>query len=105
MTRSSAKPPLIPVNVVIFAGLPLAALILVPLWGLQHGYDSFQWLWAVAFLYLNGLSITGGYHRLWAHKAYEAHPVLKCFFAFWGRAHCRTASCAGPRTTAATTVM
>jgi stearoyl-CoA desaturase (delta-9 desaturase) len=84
MTRSSAKPPLIPVNVVIFVGLPLAALILVPFWGLQHGYDSFQWLWAVAFLYLNGLSITGGYHRLWAHKAYEAHPALKCFFACWG---------------------
>ena len=46
--------------------------------------DGFQWLWALAFLYLNGMSITGGYHRLWAHKAYEASPALKWFFAFWG---------------------
>ncbi|GAB5451099.1 MAG: fatty acid desaturase [Halioglobus sp.] len=78
------KPPLIPVNVAIFIGLPLAALILVPFWGIYHGYDGFQWLWALAFLYLNGMSITGGYHRLWAHKSYEAHPALKWFFALWG---------------------
>jgi len=84
MTNSQSKPPLNPVNVVIFVGLPLAALVLVPLWGIYHGYDSFQWSWAVAFLYLNGMSITGGYHRLWAHKAYVASPALKWFFAFWG---------------------
>ena len=84
MTNQSTKAPLNLVNVVIFLGLPLAALVLVPLWGFYRGYDSFQWLWALAFLYLNGLSITGGYHRLWAHKAYEASPALRWFFAFWG---------------------
>lgn len=84
MTTNTSKPPLNMVNVIIFACLPIAALILVPLWGVYHGYDSFQWLWAVAFLYLNGLSITGGYHRLWSHKAYEASPALKWFFALWG---------------------
>ena len=84
MTTASQRPPLNPVNVTIFVGFPLAALILVPAWGIYHGYDAFQWLWALAFLYLNGLSITGGYHRLWAHKAYEASPALRWFFAFWG---------------------
>ena len=84
MSESTAKPPLIVVNVVIFLGLPLAALLLVPTWGIYHGFDSFQWLWALAFLYLNGMSITGGYHRLWAHKAYSASPALKWFFALWG---------------------
>jgi stearoyl-CoA desaturase (delta-9 desaturase) len=84
MTETPAKPPLNPVNVIIFVGFPLAALLLVPTWGFYSGYDGFQWLWALAFLYLNGLSITGGYHRLWSHKAYEAHPVLKWFFALWG---------------------
>ncbi len=83
-SNSNSKPPLIAVNVIIFIGFPLAALVLVPLWGIYRGYDSFQWLWALAFLYLNGMSITGGYHRLWAHKAYEARPALKWFFAFWG---------------------
>ena len=84
MKESTAKPPLIVVNAVIFLGLPLAALLLVPTWGIYHGFDSFQWLWALAFLYLNGMSITGGYHRLWAHKAYSASPALKWFFALWG---------------------
>jgi stearoyl-CoA desaturase (delta-9 desaturase) len=84
MSNSDTKPPLNLINVVIFIGLPLAALVLVPFWGVYSGYDSFQWLWALAFLYLNGLSITGGYHRLWAHKAYEASPALKWFYAFWG---------------------
>ena len=84
MTNTQKKPPLNLVNVAIFIGLPLAAIVLVPLWGLYAGFDTFQWLWALAFLYLNGLSITGGYHRLWAHKSYEASPALKWFFAFWG---------------------
>ncbi len=84
MPNTSNKPSLVPVNVVIFVGFPLVALLLVPAWGVYRGYDSFQWLWALAFLYLNGLSITGGYHRLWAHRAYDAHPALKWFFALWG---------------------
>lgn len=84
MTNPASKPPLIPVNTVIFAGFPILALILVPLWGVYQGFSGAQWLWALAFLYLNGLSITAGYHRLWAHKAYEAHPALKWFFALWG---------------------
>ena len=84
MSDHTAKPPFNPVNVIIFAGFPIAAMVLVPLWGMYRGYDGFQWLWALAFLYLNGLSITGGYHRLWAHKAYRASPALKWFFAFWG---------------------
>jgi stearoyl-CoA desaturase (delta-9 desaturase) len=84
MTESNSKPPLIRVNVAIFVGLPLAALLLVPAWGIYRGFDTAQWLWALAFLYLNGMSITGGYHRLWAHNAYEASPALKWLFAFWG---------------------
>ena len=84
MNQAQTKPPFNRVNVAIFVGLPIAALILVPWWGIYQGYDTFQWLWALAFLYLNGMSITGGYHRLWAHRSYNAHPALKWFFAFWG---------------------
>lgn len=81
---SKGLPPLYPVNVVIFIGLPLLALTLVPLWGVYHGYSGVQWAWALAFLYLNGLAITGGYHRLWSHRAYEAHWTLRLWFALWG---------------------
>ena len=84
MHTNNAKPPLVMINNILFIGLPLAAVVLVPAWGFYHGYDAFEWGWALAFLYLNGMSITGGYHRLWAHKSYEAHPALKWFFALWG---------------------
>ena len=84
MTQSKTKPALIRLNVAIFIGLPVAALLLVPAWGIYRGFDTVQWLWALAFLYLNGMSITGGYHRLWAHKSYEASPLLKWMYAFWG---------------------
>ena len=85
MSNTAAKPSLMPVNMVIFAGFPLLALVLVPLWGFYHGYSGAQWLWALAFLYLNGLSITGGYHRLWAHKSYEAGPVAEVVLCPVGR--------------------
>ena len=83
---TSNKPPLIIINTIIFVGLPIAALLLVPLWGIYQGYDAFLWWMALVFLFLNGMSITGGYHRLWAHKAYEAHWVLRLFYALWGTA-------------------
>ena len=84
MSHSTTKPPLIAINTVIFTGFPVLALLLVPLWGFTQGYSAALWAWAVLFLYLNGLSITGGYHRLWSHKAYEAHWSVRLFFALWG---------------------
>ncbi len=84
MPPDQGKPPLVPINMVLFVGLPLIAVIAVPAWGIYAGYAGWQWLLAVLFLYLNGLSITAGYHRLWAHRAYRAHPALKWVFALWG---------------------
>ncbi|WOJ91978.1 fatty acid desaturase [Congregibacter variabilis] len=84
MTVQSPKPPLIRVNAVIFIGFPILAAILLPIWGVYAGLTATQWVWAVVFLYLNGLSITGGYHRLWSHKAYDAHWSVRLWFALWG---------------------
>src|SRR5262249_53937115 len=35
-------------------------------------------------LVASGISITAGYHRLWSHRAYEAHPALRMFFMLFG---------------------
>lgn len=79
-----SKPPFYRINLVIFIAFPLATVILVPWRGLTEGYSGVQWMWAGIFLYLNGLAITGGYHRLWAHKAYQAHTGLRIWLAAWG---------------------
>ncbi|MEY3007893.1 MAG: hypothetical protein RI942_2235 [Pseudomonadota bacterium] len=81
---SNATPQIRPLMVGLFIGLPIAALLITPLWAWFVGFSGWQWLIAVVFLYLNGLSITGGYHRLWAHKAYKAHWSVRLWFALWG---------------------
>src|SRR5579863_6152414 len=68
----------------MFAATFLAALLLVPWYGLKHGYSAGAWGFFVFFLYANGLSITGGYHRLWAHRSYDAHWALRIFYLVFG---------------------
>ncbi|KAJ5161943.1 hypothetical protein N7492_007335 [Penicillium capsulatum] len=41
-------------------------------------------LWAVLYYFWTGLGITAGYHRLWAHRSYEASRPLKIFLACVG---------------------
>lgn len=41
---------------------------------------------AVSFilLYVTGLSITAGYHRLFSHRTYKAHPIVEWIVIFFG---------------------
>ena len=78
------KPRLLYANAAILLLSPIAALIIVPLYGFTVGYDAFEWSVFAAFMMATGLSITAGYHRLWAHRAYEAHPAVRLFFAVLG---------------------
>lgn len=71
-------------NMLLFSLTPAAALVLVPLYGLLYGYDLYEWLVFAALMAFSGLSITAGYHRLWSHKSYKAHPLLRLVFAVGG---------------------
>ena len=51
-------------------------------WGIHSGYDGFSGFGA-PLLYLNGLSITAGYHRLWAHGL-RSPGTLALVFCLWG---------------------
>ena len=78
------KPPIIWTNVLFFSITFLAAATLVPWYGFTHGFTSSHWIAFVACMFYAGMSITAGYHRLWAHKTYDAHPVVEAFFALGG---------------------
>lgn len=57
------------------AGYHLLLLVLLP-------FFIAQFSWAAVLIFLStyiigGLSITAGYHRLYAHKSYDAHPVFE----------------------------
>jgi stearoyl-CoA desaturase (Delta-9 desaturase) len=81
---SEVKPPVNWTNMILFTLTPLFAVTLVPLYGFYNGYDRFEW---VAFFLLAGfcgMSITAGYHRMWSHKSYKAHPFLRVMYALGG---------------------
>jgi hypothetical protein len=85
---SAARPeehaPINWVTTTVFTLTPLAALILVPWYGIEHGFSGWAWLSFVFFLWACGISITAGYHRLWSHRAYQAHASVRWFFALFG---------------------
>ncbi len=65
---------------------PMAAIILTALWVY---FDGFSWgplILGIVFYILSGVSITAGYHRLFAHRSYSAHPLVKTFFLIFGAA-------------------
>ncbi|MFM5502246.1 fatty acid desaturase [Aeromonas veronii] len=79
-----ARPPIIFTNTLLFSLSGIVALIVVPWYGMSHGYDLWQWASFLLLFCLSGLSITAGYHRLWSHKAYKAHLALQWLFAIGG---------------------
>jgi len=86
-TPGSGKNEHAPVNwpvTIVLGGTFLAAVTVVPWYGFAHGYNAWSWFFFALFTVLNGIGIGSGYHRLWSHRTYEAHPVLKWFLAIFG---------------------
>ena len=73
------NPPINWVPAVVLLSTPILAIVLVPWYLWTHGVNPAVWTAFAFFMAWTGLSITAGYHRLWAHKSYEAHPVVKYF--------------------------
>jgi stearoyl-CoA desaturase (Delta-9 desaturase) len=95
------KPPLIWANTLMFAGTLIGAVVLVPWYGLTHGFSLADWVCAILFAGANGMAITGGYHRLWAHRTYDAHPILKVSYLIFGTMALQNSAfawCSGHRT-------
>ena len=76
-----------PINWAVTAVLGLtflAAVTVVPWYGVVHGFSGWAWTFFGIFIVLNGIGIGSGYHRLWSHRTYDAHPILKWFLAIVG---------------------
>lgn len=78
------KPPVNWTNTLLFSLTPLLAVTLVPWYGFTEGYDLYEWVVFILLMGFCGISITGGYHRLWSHKTYKAHPILRFIYALGG---------------------
>ncbi|KAI0659273.1 delta 9-fatty acid desaturase protein [Cubamyces menziesii] len=68
--------------------LSLTILTVTPaiaIWGAFHVPLMWQTAaFSVLYYFFTGLGITAGYHRLWAHRAYNASKPLEYFLAFAG---------------------
>jgi stearoyl-CoA desaturase (delta-9 desaturase) len=68
--------------------LNCAILTITPAIGIIGAiYTPLQWktaLFSVFYYYCTGLGITAGYHRLWAHRAYNASVPLQYVLAAFG---------------------
>jgi stearoyl-CoA desaturase (Delta-9 desaturase) len=78
------KPALIWLNVSVFSITALITLVVVPLYAVIHGFDGWQVFAMIAGIAFCEISITAGYHRLWSHRAYEAHWLVRLILAIGG---------------------
>jgi len=72
------------ITAIVFTLTPLAAVTLVPWYGIAHGYGPAAWVSFAVVLWACGVSITAGYHRLWAHRTYGAHWSVRLFLMLFG---------------------
>lgn len=68
--------------VVFLFALPILALILGPVYLWHFEFSPWILVFAIAYAALGNMAITAGYHRLWAHRAYEANLAYKLFWLF-----------------------
>ncbi len=80
------KPPLLWLPISVFILTTIVSVIAVPLYGYFVGYSWQMWLVAALILGANGMSITMGYHRLWAHNTFKAHWLIRLPLALFGAA-------------------
>lgn len=78
------KPPINWVPVIMFSSTTLLSLTLVPWYGFEYGYSLSAVVATLIITWMTGMAITGGYHRLWAHTTYDAHIILRVWYALWG---------------------
>src|SRR5262245_54781964 len=67
---------LISYHLFLIIALPIYLYCTIPGWGI--------WIAALVLLYITGISITGGYHRYYSHRAFKAHPFVEPFLLFFG---------------------
>jgi stearoyl-CoA desaturase (delta-9 desaturase) len=70
--------------VFMFVITTVPALTVFPWYAWNFGFDAFEWTWFFVLCFVTGMSITGGYHRLWAHRSYQGSMPLQIFYMLFG---------------------
>ncbi|MCB9799616.1 MAG: fatty acid desaturase [Candidatus Omnitrophica bacterium] len=73
-------------NIFFFGITTLVAVIAGPLYLYHNGISPSEFALFAFYMAATGLSITVGYHRLFAHSTYKAHPIIEFLLIFFGAA-------------------
>ncbi len=71
-------------NVLFVGGYHIALIIALPLYLSAYTPSALLLGLTGILLLLSGLSITAGYHRLFSHRTYKAHPMVEWVLLFFG---------------------
>lgn len=71
------------VPLLYIAGYHLFLLISLPFYFLSHAPSAALIGITLALVFLSGLSITAGYHRLYSHSCYKTHPLVELVLLFF----------------------
>lgn len=71
----------------MFFGFTTTSAVIGCPWYVGHyGITGSELLLFGFYLFVTGMSITAGYHRLFSHAAYKSNPLVQFFFLFFGAA-------------------
>jgi stearoyl-CoA desaturase (Delta-9 desaturase) len=73
-------------NILFLLGTLLVAAVGTPWYLWKFGFGLAEWLTFFVLWLTTGLSVTAGYHRLFAHKTYQASWPVRLFYLVFGAA-------------------
>ena len=73
-------------GVILFIVLILGGVIGTPIYIYRYGLSKTELILFLFYFFATGLSITAGYHRLFAHATYKTNPVVRFLLLFFGAA-------------------
>ena len=80
----AAKRPLHWVNILFLTMTPIIAVVASTWYAMEYGITWREILASVCLWFLTGLGITAGYHRLFSHRGYKAHPATRFVLSVLG---------------------
>lgn len=86
MSYQAPTPTIIWVNLIFFITTALLGFVGGPIYVAYFGLSGFEAALTLFYIAATGISITAGYHRLFSHVTYQAHPVIQFLFLFFGAA-------------------
>jgi stearoyl-CoA desaturase (delta-9 desaturase) len=72
------------INIAFLSLTPVIGVVGTAAYALTFGVRWWEPVLLLVSYFLVGFSVTAGYHRLFAHRGYQSHPVVQAFYLFFG---------------------